>query len=945
MPDKDSDWYCDDDLLLDELRDGLWPTYHAPRIGGYRDFRELRRGGQGVVYRALQESTGRPVALKVLHDSAWSSPRNRQRFEREIALAATFQHPHVVRLYDSGVTDQGQPYYVMEFIDGIGLDEYLETLWNPPADEPERKRSPHETLRMFVKICDGVQAAHQRSFVHRDIKPSNIRIDRDGEPHVLDFGLAKRLPDGVEQGSSAAVSLTGDFLGSLPWASPEQTAGHPDQVDARADVYALGIVLYQLLTGEFPYPVTGGLADVVDRIRTAEPRRPSAVCGDLDDELDAIVLKCLDKETVRRYPNAGALGRDIRHYLDGEPIEAKRESFGYRLRKRAARHRLQIASVLALVILGMIAVRGLWSPAAPTLTSDLPAGLSALVDRVGDTEHGRTFFANALHASGGQVTIPANLAIGHDLEPGALSVAARETVEVDGALYVGYDAYGLLEVTAGGYFQSEGSSVGHLSGSSGEVVVRGAASTWTDPQTVCVGNAGEGTLQILEGGQVFALASRIARQASGVGVVTITGGGSKWHAGLDLDVGSLGRGTLVVRDGGQALSLHGHVGIEPTAVGDVTISGDGAMWVTRGSLYLGGGVGVSGGYGDLRLTGHGQLFVHHMLKIWTNGRLMLDGGILCADTIEHTAGGELAFYEGGLYVNTYRGDLVIEGGTLAPAHSPGTINVTGDYAQPAGALELRLREVYVDEHDALVVTGTASLGGTLRVIRGDDCAPQHDDKILLVTANLIDGAFNDGETSLDLVNGGSCEVVYGNSEVFLTHFEGPFEQDANWTDPHPDGPLPKPNLPEGPFPRYLSQNTTGEHDLTFLGPPDNIHVGLAGQIVECDFGELRVVDGEGMDFNVYESDIGTSEHGTYDVLVSLDGVNFVSVKANWAPVVRIPGDESLDSDLHAVSYDLAGSGLSRVRYIRIDGVGDGSTQGYKGFDLDALGAIHFEYAE
>ncbi len=303
--------------------------------------REIHRGGQAVVYQGIQTSTKRKVAIKVLHGGPFADARSRARLEREIQILGQLNHPNIVRVYDSG-TAAGCLYYVMDYISGEALDVYL--LNNP--------LSVDDTLRLFAKICDAVNAAHLRGVIHRDLKPSNIRIDANGEPHVLDFGLAKvALEPGSDATRPLLVSLTGQFIGSLPWASPEQAAGQPEKIDVRTDVYSLGVILYQMLTGKFPYEVVGGMHDVLDNILKAEPIRPRGLRLEIDDEVETILLKCLDKQRDQRYQSAGEVARDIRHYLGGEPIEAKRDSALYMLTKTLRRYRAPLAVGATFVLL------------------------------------------------------------------------------------------------------------------------------------------------------------------------------------------------------------------------------------------------------------------------------------------------------------------------------------------------------------------------------------------------------------------------------------------------------------------------------------------------------------------------------------------------------------------------------------------------------------------
>lgn len=368
-----SDWFRDERMLLGELRHHDARGPRLPSIEGYDQFREIRRGGQGVVYSAVQRSTRRRVAVKVLLDGAWASDMRRRRFEREVDLIASLQHPNIVQLYDSGLTDEAHPYYVMAFIDGAGLDELIATrdeggslptasldaldaraAASPPSSPLLSARA---TLSLMARVCDAVAYAHQRGVIHRDLKPSNIRIDPEGQPHVLDFGLAKLALTGGDAAQHTQMSRTGEFLGSLPWASPEQAEGLADRIDTRSDVYALGVILFQALTGRFPYPVVGSLRQVLDHILTTEPTRPSAARGGLDDEIDTIVLKCLAKAPDRRYQSAGELARDLRRYLAGEPIEAKGDSAWYTLRKNLHRYRTATrvsGAFLALTLVGLI---------------------------------------------------------------------------------------------------------------------------------------------------------------------------------------------------------------------------------------------------------------------------------------------------------------------------------------------------------------------------------------------------------------------------------------------------------------------------------------------------------------------------------------------------------------------------------------------------------------
>lgn len=312
-------------------------------IPGYRILATIRSGGQGVVYRAEQTKTRRIVALKVLLCGALATARQRARFEREVELVAGLRHPNIVTLFESGTTPEKHPFYAMEYVDGVPLDEYRARR----ALEAGGTIPLIEAISLFRNICDAVQYAHQRSIVHRDLKPANILIDSVGQPRILDFGLAK-VSD--EEHLATAMTFTGEFMGTFAYASPEQAAGQPDQIDIRTDVYSLGVIFYELLTGQMPYPAGGSMVSAIRNITEIEPRPPSERRRELGDEIDTIVLKALAKEPARRYQSAGELSRDLQHYLAGEPIDARRDSTWYVLRKSARRYRIALSLSGAFVL-------------------------------------------------------------------------------------------------------------------------------------------------------------------------------------------------------------------------------------------------------------------------------------------------------------------------------------------------------------------------------------------------------------------------------------------------------------------------------------------------------------------------------------------------------------------------------------------------------------------
>ncbi|MDH4240950.1 MAG: protein kinase [Phycisphaerae bacterium] len=308
---------------------------------GYDVHDQLPLGGQAVVYKATQKATKRTVALKVLLQGPHASTRAQYRFEREVDLAASLQHPNIVTIYDSGIA-KGQYYFAMQYIEGKPLDEYVES----------EKLSVRRIMELFEKVCSGVAYAHQRGVMHRDLKPGNILVDAKGEPHILDFGLAK-LTNSSEQTSPdmAMTSIPGKVIGTLAFMSPEQASAQPDKIDVRTDVYSIGIILYKILTDCFPYDVSGSMLAILRNIQEAEPTRPSKIIRRLNSEVEAILLKSLTKEPARRYQSAAHLQQDIDYWLKGMPISAKADSSIYLLRKIITRHYYASAVVALLLVI------------------------------------------------------------------------------------------------------------------------------------------------------------------------------------------------------------------------------------------------------------------------------------------------------------------------------------------------------------------------------------------------------------------------------------------------------------------------------------------------------------------------------------------------------------------------------------------------------------------
>ncbi len=346
--------------LAGRLLDSASPTAHPPEsFGPYRLTELLGEGGMGMVYLAEREDLGSVAAIKILRD-AWLSPERRERFASEQRTLAQLNHPAIARLYDADALADGTPWFVMEYVDGVSLTSYCE----------RHSCSVAERIALFRSVCEAVQHAHRHAVIHRDIKPSNILVSDDGVVKLLDFGIAKQ----VESLDVAADrTRTGMRMMTPAYAAPEQIRG--DRIGVHTDVYSLGVTLYELLTGRLPFDLANRTpAGMESTILEHDPVKPSAVARKTAErtgepsvyssashaswaELDVLCLTAMHKDPQRRYATVDALLRDIDHFLRSEPLEARPDSWHYRLEKFVSRHRKAVAvgSGMLVLVLGLVA--------------------------------------------------------------------------------------------------------------------------------------------------------------------------------------------------------------------------------------------------------------------------------------------------------------------------------------------------------------------------------------------------------------------------------------------------------------------------------------------------------------------------------------------------------------------------------------------------------------
>jgi WD40 repeat protein len=309
------------------------------RVGNYELLEEIGRGGMGVVFRARQVGLDRIVALKMILAGEYASLAELGRFRREAEAAARLQHRHIVQIHEVG-QEAGRPFFSLEFVDGGSLDKRL-----------ARKPLPfREAASLIETLARAVHFAHQHGIIHRDLKPANVLLTTEGEPRITDFGLAKRLEDGT------GPTQTGVVLGTPSYMAPEQAACESKEIGPATDVYALGAILYEALTGRPPFQAAT-LIDTLDQVRSQEVVPPRSLQAKLPRDLETICLKCLEKDHNRRYETANGLAMDLRRFLTGEPVQACPPSTWYRLRKSVHRNKgpvLAAALVFTVLTVGIV---------------------------------------------------------------------------------------------------------------------------------------------------------------------------------------------------------------------------------------------------------------------------------------------------------------------------------------------------------------------------------------------------------------------------------------------------------------------------------------------------------------------------------------------------------------------------------------------------------------
>src|SRR5256714_15157747 len=345
-------------------------------LGDYELLEEIGRGGQGVVFRARQKSLNRTVALKVISLGQWASKAHVKRFRREAEAAASLDYPCIVPIYEVGERD-GSCYFSMKFIEGGQLDEVVR----------QTPMSIRHAAELIAKVARTVHHAHEHGILHRDIKPGNILLDAKGEPLLTDFGLARLVE------TESTVTQTLDVLGTPSYMAPEQAVGNNAAVSSATDVYGLGAVLYQLLTGHPPF-AGGTTYETIKLLEDTEPRPPRLLNPKIDRDLSTICLKCLEKDPKRRYPSAVALAEDIERWLKHEPIRARHTGVFARGRKWVRRN--PTSALLAASLMALAAAAGWIVWKSEFIRQPLTTGIAVLPFENLSPDPDNTYFAEGI---------------------------------------------------------------------------------------------------------------------------------------------------------------------------------------------------------------------------------------------------------------------------------------------------------------------------------------------------------------------------------------------------------------------------------------------------------------------------------------------------------------------------------------------------------------------
>ena len=348
----------------------------AADFGDYELLEEIGRGGQGVVFRARQKSLNRTVALKVIGLGQWATEAHLKRFRREAEAAASLEHPYIVPIHEVGERD-GSCYFSMKFVEGGQLDQVV-------GREP---MSPRSAVELIAKVARTVHYAHEHGILHRDIKPGNILLDAKGEPHLTDFGLARLVE------TESTVTRTLEVLGTPSYMAPEQAAGNNAQLTSATDVYGLGAVFYQLLTGHPPF-AGGTTFETIKLLLDTEPRQPRLWNSKVDRDLSTICLKCLEKDPKRRYSSALALAEDLERWLRHEPILARRAGILTRGKKWVQRN--PTGTLLAASLVALVAAAGWIVWKSEFIRHPLATGIAVLPFENLSDEKEHEFFADGV---------------------------------------------------------------------------------------------------------------------------------------------------------------------------------------------------------------------------------------------------------------------------------------------------------------------------------------------------------------------------------------------------------------------------------------------------------------------------------------------------------------------------------------------------------------------